>query len=98
VHTNVGSPHIKDKPPHANHSNPRTMKSLRLAMIAVGIPKKWTSRLMHGLGISSVEELADLETDAVMRVPMQFRDALIVLRNSHVPDNTTLWYKTVDMV
>ncbi len=74
------------------------MKSLRLAMIAVGIPKKWTSRLMHGLGISSVEELADLETDAVMRVPMQFRDALIVLRNSHVPDNTTLWYKTVDMV
>jgi len=74
------------------------MKSLRLAMRAVGIPKKWTSRLMHGLGICSVEELADLETDAVMRVPTQFRDAIIELRNSHVPDNTTLWYKTVDMV
>jgi hypothetical protein len=74
------------------------MKSLRLAMLDVGIPKKWTSRLMHGLGISSVEELADLETDAVMRVPTQFRDALIELRNLHAQDNVTLWYKTVDMV
>ena len=74
------------------------MRSLRLAMRAVGIPNRWTSRLMYGLGISSVEELADLTPAAIMLVPTQFREQLIDLRNLYVQDNVTHLYLSVDMV
>lgn len=74
------------------------MRSLRLAMRAVGIPNRWTSRLMDGLGISSVEELADLTPAAIMLVPTQFRQQLIDLRNLYAQDNVTHMYLAADMV
>ena len=74
------------------------MRSLRLAMRAVGIPKKWTSRLAAALGIRSVEELADLTPAAIMLVPTQFRQQLIDLRNLYAQDNETHMYLAADMV
>ena len=74
------------------------MRSLRLAMRAVGIPNRWTSRLMDGLRIRSVEELGDLTPEAIMLVPTQFRQQIIDLRNLYAHDNVTHLYLSVDMV
>lgn len=67
-------------------------------MHAVSIPKNWTSRLAAGLGIMCVEDLADLTPTAIMRVPTQFRQQLIDLRNLYEQDNVTHMYLSVDMV
>ena len=71
------------------------MRSLRLAMIAHGIPEKWTHRLANALGIKSVEDLAGLRYDTIMKIPTMFRQNIIDLRNNYVPDNMTLMYDAV---
>ena len=73
------------------------MISLRLAMIAHGIPENWTARLADGLGIQSVEDLASMKADAVDRVPKEFRKRIYDLRNAYAPDNVTLWTYYGDM-
>ena len=71
------------------------MKSLRLAMMAHGIPKKWTHRLANALGIKSVEDLVGLKYDTIMIIPKMFRQNIIDLRNAYVPDDMTLMYDAV---
>ena len=71
------------------------MRSLRLAMRAHGIPKKWTHRLANALGIMDVEDLAGLKYDTIMIIPTMFRQNIIDLRNAYVPDNMTQWYYVV---
>jgi hypothetical protein len=67
-------------------------------MIAHGIPAKWTARLADALGVSSVEDLARLSSEDVMRVPFEFRQRIIDLYNCFVPENKTHMYLSVDMV
>ncbi len=71
------------------------MRFLRLAMIAHGIPEKWTNRLANALGIKDVEDLAGLKYDTIMKIPKMFRQNIIDLRNNYVPDNMTLMYESV---
>jgi hypothetical protein len=73
------------------------MRSLRLAMIAHGIPNRWTARLAAGLGISVVEDLADLTAETIMLVPTEFRQRIVDLRNFYAPGNMTLLYLSVGM-
>jgi hypothetical protein len=74
------------------------MRSLRLAMIAHDIPQNWTARLTAVLGISGVEDLADLSLETIMLVPTEFRQRIIDLRNFYAPGNMTLLYWPADMV
>ena len=67
-------------------------------MIAHGIPPKWTARLADALGVSSVEDLAGLSSEDVMRVPFKFRQRIIDLYNCFVAENKTHMYLSVDMV
>ncbi len=67
-----------------------TMRSLRLAMMEHGIPKRWTHRLANALGIKSVEDLAGLQYDTIMIIPTMFRQNIIDLCNAYVPNNMTL--------
>ncbi len=43
------------------------------------------------LGIDGVDDLADMPWAAVLRVPEDWRQRLIDLRNSHKRDNQTMW-------
>ncbi len=67
-------------------------------MIAHDIPANWTVRLSNALGVSSVEDLAGLSSEDVMRVPFEFRQRIIDLYNFFVPENKTHMYLSVDMV
>jgi hypothetical protein len=71
------------------------MRSLRLAMMDHGIPKRWTHRLANALGIKSVEDLVRLKYDTIMIIPKMFRQNIIDLRNAYLPDNMTLMYESV---
>jgi hypothetical protein len=67
-------------------------------MLAHDIPAGWTARLADALGVLSVEDLAGLSPEHVMRVPSEFRKRIIDLYNFSVPENQTHMYLSVDMV
>ncbi len=67
-------------------------------MIAHGIPNHWTARLAAVLGISGVEDLADLSLETIWLVPTEFRQRIIDLRNFYARGNMTLLYWPADMV
>jgi hypothetical protein len=59
--------------------------SLRLAMIAHGVPTNQTGVLAELLGIQSTADLAGLSIVHVVRVPRPLRAAFIRLRHAHCP-------------
>jgi len=67
-------------------------------MIAHDIPAGWTARLADALGVSSVEDLAGLSSEDVMRVPFEFRQRIIDLYNFSVPENHTHMYLSDNMM
>jgi hypothetical protein len=67
------------------------MRSLRLVMIAHGIPARWTHHLAAGLGIRSVADLAALQIDVVFLVPAEFRQSICDLRNSYKAPDAETW-------
>ena len=64
-------------------------------MIAHGIPEDWTDRLAVMLRITCVRDLLALGPAAVRRVPPQFRQRIMDVRNSLAPGTETLWYRAV---
>ena len=57
--------------------------SLRLAMIAHGVPANQTAFLAERLGITSLADLADLHIINLMRVPDVLRLPLLRLHNAN---------------
>jgi hypothetical protein len=73
-----------------------TMKSLRLAMIAHGIPARCTHTFAEDLDIKSVEDLREMPIYAVLFVPINFRQNIINLRNFYKHDGDEMWYVPAD--
>jgi len=67
------------------------MKSLRLAMIAHGIPADQTHGLVSTLELESVDDLGALDVMKLYLVPVEYRNSVIDLRNFFKPDDATMW-------
>lgn len=67
------------------------MRSLRLAMIAHGIPAAETAALAELLGIESLEDIEELLFGTFMCVPLAFRSRVLALRNRYKRDDDTDW-------
>lgn len=70
--------------------------SLRLAMLAHGVPANQTAALAELLGIQSTNDLAGLSIVHVVRVPRPLRAAFIRLRHAHCPPENVWETFTVD--
>ena len=72
------------------------MRSLRLAMIAHGIPHDDVADLAALLRIETLEDLEELHFTTFMQVPHAHRDGILALRNAykHVEDYD--WPAAVD--
>jgi hypothetical protein len=60
--------------------------ALHIAMIDHGIPRDMTATLAHALGIDGVDDLADMDASAVLRVPEEYRQRIADLRASYTEE------------
>ena len=65
--------------------------ALHIAMMDHGIEHDLTAVIAADLGIDGVEDLADMPWAAVLRVPKDWHQRVVDLRNSHIRDDQTLW-------
>jgi hypothetical protein len=65
--------------------------ALHIAMMDHGIEHDLTAVIAADLGIAGVEDLADMPWAAVLRVPHEWHQRIMDLRNSHIRDNQTMW-------
>ena len=65
--------------------------ALHIAMMDHGIEHDLTAVIAADLGIDGVEDLADMPWAAVLRVPQEWHQRIMDLRNSYMRDNQTAW-------
>ena len=73
------------------------MRSLRLAMIAHGIPEAETAALAALLRIGTLEDVQDMHFVAFLRVPHAFRYRILALRNRHKRAGDDDWLVPADV-
>ena len=67
------------------------MEALRLAMIEYGIPEQEVNVVVTGLGLTSVEEIKDLDPFLVYNVPKVYHKCIVQLVNAHRSIYDTIW-------
>ena len=65
--------------------------ALYIAMIDHHIPHEMIYTLAAGLGIDSVDDLADMQWSAVLRTPEEYHQRIMDLRNCYKRGNQTMW-------
>lgn len=68
------------------------MEGLLNAMVAKDIPRESCLGLALKLGLNSIEDIPHLEYDCLDSVPLEYKRAIIDLRNAHVAIHTTKWH------
>ena len=67
------------------------METLRLTMIEYGIPDQEVDVVVTGLGLTSVEEIKDLDPCLVDNVPKVYHKRIVQLVNAHRSIYDTIW-------
>ena len=65
--------------------------ALHIAMIDHGIEQELTAVIAADLGIDGVDDLADMPWAAVLRVPEDWHQRIMDLRNCYKRGNQTMW-------
>ena len=68
------------------------MEGLLNAMVAKDIPREICLDLALKLGLNSIEDFPHLESDCLDSVPLEYKRAIIDLRNAHIDIYTTKWH------
>jgi hypothetical protein len=65
--------------------------ALHMAMVDHGIEHDLTAQIGADLGIDGVDDLADMPWAAVLRVPKDWHQRIMDLRNCYKRGNQTMW-------
>ena len=68
------------------------MEGLLNAMVAKDIPRESCLGLALKLGLNNIEDIPRLEYDCLDSVPLEYKRAIIDLRNAHIDIYTTKWH------
>ena len=71
-----------------------SMEVLLNAMVAQDIPRESCLGLALKLGLNNIEDIPRLKYDCLDSVRLEYKNAIIDLRNTHIDIYTTLWLNT----